>query len=129
MDIIACPAPDGASDGSLEPAPLSSLLPTDGAAAWRAFWGMDDRYYACLRTADGVERWFRIAEAGPNDRRTPGGGLPAVPPRLSAGGSWGAESSGSRRGARVVFAVRAGARGRGVTSLAARAGRSRRPQP
>ena len=128
MDILACPAPDGACDGSLEPAPLSSLLPPDATASWRAFWGLDDRYYACLLTADGAECWYRIAETTPGTMRTPGGGVPAVAPLPDVATAWEGRGTGARRGARVVFAVRVAARGRGTTSLAVRAGRSRRPR-
>ena len=127
MDIIACPAPDGALDGSLESAPLSSLLPADADASWRAFWGQDDRYYACLTTADGAVRWFRIAEAAPGTARTPGGGIPAVPPLPNVAADWESQAKPKDR-ARMVLAVRAHSGGRRITSLAVRAGRSRRPR-
>lgn len=127
MEIIACPAPDGAYDDSLEPAPLSSLLPADAECSWRAYWGQDDRYYACLTTADGAERWYRIAEASPGTARTPGGGIPAIPPAPDVAADW-ASKPETRTGSRMIFAVRARPGGRGTTSLAVRAGRSRRPR-
>lgn len=128
MDIIACPAPDGALDDSLEPAPLSSLIPADANANWRAFWGADDRYYACLTTADGAVRWFRIAETVPSAARTPGGGIPAIPPGPDVAAGWEKQPTAPRDRARMVFAVRAHAGSRRITSLAVRAGRSRRPR-
>ncbi len=127
MEIIACPAPDGAYDDSLEPAPLSSLLPAVAESSWRAYWGQDDRYYACLTTDDGAERWYRIAEASPGTARTPGGGIPAIPPLPDVAANWESKPE-TRTGSRMVFAVRARPGSRGTTSLAVRAGRSRRPR-
>lgn len=116
MHLAACPIPVDLAAGSLEPAPFSSLLePGDASdgARWDAFWGADDRYYARLTRADGAECWFRIDE-------TPAARTP-TPPSLAA--------VPARDSARVLFRVRMAARGRGLTSLAVRAGRSRRPQP
>ncbi len=136
MEIIACSAPHGIHDGALERAPLSCLLPEETHAIWDAFWGADDRYYACLTSGDGAERWYRIGDddasaasaASAEGAEVAGRILPAAA-LLAGRDADGARAgeAGAARGARVVFRIRAGA-GRGATSLAIRVGRSRRPR-
>ena len=116
MDLLTCSAPAG----RIEPAPLTSLLPTgESTGTWGAFWGEDDGYYLRRTARDGAERWFQVGEE-PGAMSAPRTTARATPP---AGLSTGAMSAGGRR---VVFLFRAGARGGRVTSLAIRVGPSRR---
>ena len=58
VHLLPCDRPVG----HLEPAPRTSLSGPDGPAEWTGFWGMDERYYARCRYADGGEQWYRVAD-------------------------------------------------------------------
>jgi hypothetical protein len=59
VHLLPCSPPNG----SLEPAPRTSLRTDSAQERWEGFWCLaDDRYYARCVRADGTEQWHCFAD-------------------------------------------------------------------